>query len=683
MSRAKPRAIVPKQPPVRGRYSFRSAASILRWLKRLRVDADPKRSIMIDVETDGKDRWRCRLRCVGVGYWRARDGAKIVASIPIARWHGRPYWSEEDSLEIRLAIRSIVMRHRISAQNAIFDRTVLQRLGYWPEPDERPFVDVMVLHHNTLECDAPHSLAFLSSRLDPPPLLWKGDVDHTAQVSGSTRRIDRDLRRYNVRDVWYQMLAEEMCWRWIRRDKTAKQNRVDIKKSVICANMHQVGAVIHLPTRNAIHRRLLEIKRSQREVIRELMGDEFNPASATQIATELYDRRGYYPVVDKRGRDLDEGKQGEDRLTGQNALIGLIKHGVDDETRRLIEALLVYKAANASDNTFVRSLPVRRHRLLDPRVYGVLRSTFSVHTVASGRLASTQPNLQNWPKRGLINVRSMIVAAPGHALVSADFDAGELRLWGVAIEDDMMLSAFIEGKKPHLLNGAAIFSALKDAALAGSRDEIYEKLVTWSKAPEGSTERRLADKAKDLAKTAQFSMQYGATFPRVRTTMRFARDKVTNVLTFPNADDALCRAAYDAWYAGHSTVLDWIDSVVSEVEASEKVSAGDLGRTRFFPGGSNKPGAPVNHKIQSWLAEKSDRALLLIADAIGHRRWSYWSGVMLQVHDEIIAQVPLDRVAETKEIFAEAFESYVPTSRGLVRMFGEPKAQIVWTGPSI
>lgn len=672
---------LPDESDVKGKIDFATADQVIDWIDESMRLRHPDRTIQCDIETNGKDRWTCAIRCVGLGFW-TKTGGRRIASIPIRSVSGRMRWSSHDLGKVKRAIKRALDTVTNCGQFYVFDRTILIRHGFKTE-DDRPFIDLPVLHHNTIECDCDHSLAFTSSRLSKPPVLWKGDVEHLSEVAFAKlsakqkAKRDRDLLRYNVRDVHYQMECERMLYRWIAKTKTKKQTRIDVKKSVIAANMSAIGFAIHLPTRLEIHDRLQRVIKKQEERVRAI-DPTVKLSNHHHIARWLYDKKGYAPVVTKKGREVAPGEG--DRTTNQAALIGLLRYGVDEETAEFIDAKLLHSAHEKLDSTYVRRLPLYRHPKLDPKVYGLARTTFNVHRVSSGRLSSSNPiNFENWPKQGPINLRTMVHAVPGHALVSVDFDAGEMRLWAVDVDDRVLISSFVDGIDGHAMNAAAMFATCPSAVFHGTQQEIYEKIIKWKKS-ENAEEKLAAGFARLCAKKMQFGSQYGAGAERMYSLFRFERDKATNKLTFPKIDRDTIYAWRAAWLSLREEQLqEWIATTDAEVEETGGIRAKGHNRLRSFPSGLDKIFAPRNHAIQSWLAALADDALIKIAKSIGHRKWSYWSGIQNQVHDDIITQVPLDRVNEAAEIMRDAFASTVETrSQGPLKMFGEPEAWTVW-----
>lgn len=151
-----------------------------------------------------------------------------------------------------------------------------------------------------------------------------------------------------------------------------------------------------------------------------------------------------------------------------------------------------------------------------------------------------------------------------------------------------------------------------------------------------------------------FLLIYGGEVDKLYATMSQERDKSTGELSFPNVTEKDCIKWHKNWCKLHPWMMQWQNAAKQHAEKyGYATSAVDM-RRRFFSGGAAKQNAPVNHTVQASSADFANRALIAIEKKIPHRGWSPLSGLMLQVHDCIIACVPDDRVEEAKKIIEEA-----------------------------
>jgi DNA polymerase I-like protein with 3'-5' exonuclease and polymerase domains len=664
------------------------------WLlKRLRHRSRARPQITVDIETDDKDRNTCRIRCIGLGIKLEKPmkvmGKKtsyLVGVIPIRSRRGGMVWSKRAHERIRKAIHGLLDRDRVEYHYGHFDSTVLLRERYITNI-HRPYDCTAIRHSDTRECDAPHGVDYVSSRLDPPPFLWKGDVDHKAPDAD-----DWDLWVYNARDVFYQILIGEMLDEWLIRDGTTSQYRVDKAMTAGVRNMSNLGFCIHEPTRQVFHEYLQEKIQGYEEKLIEIVGPgynrkrdkkkpEFNPGSWQQVGRYLFYDKGYTPLQNVKGFPPADA---EDWSTSTPALIALLDDGVDQETDRFINNLLFYRAHEKLDSTYVRGLPVRRRKDL-PSWLRHCRTTFNQHTVPSGRLASSEPvNFLNWPKIGILNLRSMVWAPPGHVFVCADFEQLELRLWAIAIQDAAFMKAFADGKDAHAINVAYMFSQL-----GSSIDEIYSHIVamkngTWKGRWKGEKlneqkQYELRDYLRLCAKKFQFSKQYGADWLKIWKVMVAERDKATGKRTFKRLEKKLTQLWDSGWDKAHPNSEPWAAKIDQHVWEHGYVGEPLHGRLRHFPGGPNKIFAPRNHRIQAEAGAIANTAFLRILRRIPFQSWSPWTGLWNFVYDELCACVPEDRADETVEIFNEAmrFNNYQGSG---VDIYGEAEIERIWTG---
>lgn len=153
---------------------------------------------------------------------------------------------------------------------------------------------------------------------------------------------------------------------------------------------------------------------------------------------------------------------------------------------------------------------------------------------------------------------------------------------------------------------------------------------------------------------------YGGEGDKLYSFMSTARDKATGALMFPDIKEADVLEWHDQWHKNHPETKAWQEAC-QRVARLEGFTATPIGsyRKRFYPGGSNKPGATFNHVIQGSAAEIANAALLKIARAIPYQKWSPFTGLFTQIHDYIGVVVPIAYAEHAKKVIEDALNQVV------------------------
>ncbi|MGY4707313.1 DNA polymerase I [Candidatus Bipolaricaulota sp. J31] len=342
----------------------------------------------------------------------------------------------------------------------------------------------------------------------------------------------------------------------------------------------------------------LEVMLSQlREELYELAGSRFNPNSTPQVREILYERLKL-PVIAKT-------------KTGPSTDAQVLR-----ELSRLHEfpaKLLAYRELEKLRNTYVEKLPQYVH----PKT-GRIHTSFNQTGTATGRLSSSEPNLQNIPLReGLIDIRRAFVAPKGRVLIGADYSQIELRVLAHLSGDENLIETFRKGEDLHRRTAAEIFGV----------------------PPEAVDERM-----RSVAKRVNFGIVYGI------TPYGLARDQ-----GIPQEE---AKKFIERFFAAYPKVKEFIDRVVREVEERGYAET-ILGRKRWIqaPGGKLVGAArrnAINAPVQGSAADIMKLAMLRC-----HRLWKEGklpAEMILQVHDELIFEVDESAAEEAGRIIREAME---------------------------
>ena len=284
----------------------------------------------------------------------------------------------------------------------------------------------------------------------------------------------------------------------------------------------------------------------------------------------------------------------------------------------VIDMVLEYRELSKLRSTYLDALPLQ----VNPQT-GRVHTSYSQTGSVTGRIASSEPNLQNIPIRTELGrqVRQAFVADPSQRLLSVDYSQVELRIVAHIANDEAMLSAFRLGQDIHAATAAAIYNVPIESV---SREQ------------------------RRHAKAINFGLIYGMSpFGLTRTTD----------LTLAEAEDFV--AAYFRQFPGVKRYLDGARRQATELEYVETL----LGRRRYFPGLRNQSNRnirgreereAVNAPIQGTAADIMKLAMLRVPAALASAGLS--GQMLLQVHDELVLECPAKEVTQTAAVVQRVME---------------------------
>jgi DNA polymerase-1 len=341
-----------------------------------------------------------------------------------------------------------------------------------------------------------------------------------------------------------------------------------------------------------------ELTRLEQEAHR-VAGREFNPNSPRQLETLLFDELGLKPL--KRGKTS--------RSTDAETLEAL------SDKHELPRVILELRQVSKLKGTYIDALP----SLLNPAT-GRVHSSWEQAVAATGRLSSTDPNLQNIPIRTELGrrIRAAFVARPGHQLVSADYSQIELRVLAHLSQDPVLCESFRTREDVHQRTAMEIFEVQADA---------------------------LTREMRTRAKAVNFGVIYGQ-----------GDSGLSKVLGIPRAEASNFIAAYFRRYQG---VRTFMTATLERARTGEAVRS-LLGRHRLLPNIRSANRAErlaaeriaMNMPIQGSAADILKLAMLKLREppTPGAR-------MVLSVHDELVFEVPDDEVEEAEKKIQAAMES--------------------------
>jgi DNA polymerase-1 len=327
-----------------------------------------------------------------------------------------------------------------------------------------------------------------------------------------------------------------------------------------------------------------------------IAGEEFNLASPKQLGVILYEKLGL-PILSKTAK-------------GQPSTAEAVLHELAEQDYELPKVLMQYRSLSKLKSTYTDRLPEQ----INPRT-GRIHTSYHQAVAATGRLSSTDPNLQNIPIRTAEGrrIRQAFVAPRGYKLLAADYSQIELRIMAHLAKDESLLDAFRHDRDVHKATAAEVFGvALEDV----------------------STEQRRK------AKAINFGLIYGMS--------AFGLAKQLEV------DRKQAQAYIDVYFARYPGVLAYMER--TREQASEQGYVETLfGRRLYLPDIHAKNQAlrkgaertAINAPMQGTAADIIKRAMVAVDN------WLSESGldakVILQVHDELVLEVREDLVEQVRE----------------------------------
>ncbi|HUP44555.1 MAG TPA: DNA polymerase I [Thermoanaerobaculia bacterium] len=336
-------------------------------------------------------------------------------------------------------------------------------------------------------------------------------------------------------------------------------------------------------------------------------GMEFNINSPMQLGQVLFEKL-QYPVLKKT-------KTTKSFSTSVEVLTELASHGFV-----VPQLILQHRELHKLKGTYVDALP--QLVAADGRVH----TSFNQAVAATGRLSSSDPNLQNIPIRTELGrtIRKAFTAEEGYVLLSADYSQVELRVLAHMSQDESLIETFRRGADIHRSTASGMFNI---------------------------PEEKLTAEQRRAAKTINFGVLYGMSAFRLSNELNISTGQAKDWI--------------DAYFARYPKIQEFLDKTLEEARASGKVTT-LFGRVRYIPEIHNRSFTvrgnaermAINAPIQGTAADLLKLAMI----ALDKRLDGNGSGarMLLTVHDEIVIETPETRASEVAGIVKETMENIFP-----------------------
>lgn len=563
------------------------------------------------------------LRVIGDAWspLRARLVGLAVASAPRRAWYIPVGHRTLDSMSNMAAsdvfdVLGPVLgdgRTEITGHNVKFDAMVLARHG---QPAVHHRFDTMLASYLIDSSRAPHAIEGLAlthlgyKAISEDTILGKGakavsmaEVPASGIAGFACERADLALQ---LTDVLRPVLAAEGL--------TELYEQMELPLVPVLMAIEEAGVRLDVAALGALSKRLdLEMSALTARIYH-LAGGAFNVNSPKQLGEVLFEKLG-----------LPTGKKTGKTKSASTAVDVLEELADAHELPRLV---LDWRAMQKLKGTYVDALPT----LVNPET-GRVHTSFNQAVAATGRLSSSDPNLQNIPVRTELGreIRQAFVAEPGFVLISADYSQIELRVLADLAKDEALIDAFKRGEDIHERTALAIF---------------------------GPNSGRDRNDMRSTAKMVNYALLYG------KTAFTLARDI--------RVSQQAAQAFIDAYFAGFPGVRRYIDHTLHEAREAGVVKT-MFGRRRPVPDLTSRNGqvrqaaerVAVNMPIQGTAADILKIAMLRVHQALAARPESpagRRTRMILTVHDELLFEAPEEEATEVVALVKQVMEGAVQLS---------------------
>lgn len=461
-----------------------------------------------------------------------------------------------------------------------------------------------------------HNVKELMSLLLTEGLPLDGFVYDTALAAYllDATESDYDLHRVSMRYCGAELSGTEAIYRLkpiteeklkeLKMDKLYYE--IELPLCRVLAEMQSTGFVVDRMALSAFGDSLTGSIDALRDEIYKQAGGEFNINSPKQLGEVLFERL-MLPAGKKTKTGWSTNADVLEKLRGKHPII---------------EMILDYRMLTKLKSTYADGLL----KLIDPD--GRIRTNFQMTVTATGRLSSTEPNLQNIPVRKELGgqIRKMFIASEGKVLVDADYSQIELRLLAHISGDEHMQAAFMSGEDIHRVTASQVFNTPLDEVTSLQRSR---------------------------AKAVNFGIVYGI------SSWSLAQD----IGVFPNE----AKAYMDAYLEKYSGVREYMKSIVEKAKAEGYVKT-LYNRRRALPELKSSnfntrsfgERVALNMPIQGTAADIIKLAMVNVYNRL--KAEGLESKLILQVHDELICECPEHEAERVAELLSEEMSGAVQLS---------------------
>ena len=590
-------------------------AKLAELVERLQMHRNPATPVAWDTETTALDPRDAKL--VGIGCcWGA--GLDQVAYIPIGHRSG----TNLEQATVLEALRSILEStdYPKSLQNAKFDRLILRCQGI----ELKGVVFDTMLASYVIDPEAKHGLSDLGLKH-----LGLKSQSYTDLVPKGKDIADLEIAavaEYCGMDVHFVALLVPKLRSLLSQTPELLSLLLEIEQPVepVLAEMEYHGIGINLPYLKEFSQRLEKDLDSIAQQAYEAAGETFNLASPKQLAELLFERLG-----------LDRKKSRKTK-TGYSTDAATLEKMQNDHP--VIKAVVEHRTLSKLKSTYVDALPLL-----------VRSDTHRVHTdfnqaiTSTGRLSSSNPNLQNIPIRTAFSrqIRSAFIPEPGWLMVAADYSQIELRILAHLSQEPILLETYRKNEDIHALTARLLF----EKETISAEERRLAKVINFGVIYGMGAQRFARESGSKSSDAKIFIERFNQRYPNVfRYLQQMQKEAIAQgYVTTIKGRRRYFNFASDSIKALHGKPIDQIDLA--------KIRTRDQYDAQLLRAAANAP-------IQGSSADIIKIAMVKLHETLKQ----YRANLLLQVHDELVFEVHPDEWEELQPQIRSAMESAVELS---------------------
>jgi DNA polymerase-1 len=460
--------------------------------------------------------------------------------------------------------------------------------------------DLVVHDAKKLRVDAREDTLLAAYLIDPGRAAY--ELDDLAAEYGvelvPTPATDEETTALVRRAETPRRLIGSLLERLEERGVTDLYRSIELPLTAVLAEMETAGVKIDTYRMGEITARLADRVEELESLAFELAGEEFMIGSTQQVGRVLFEQLG-----------LTTGRKGKTGYSTDAKVLRAIRL-----EHAIVPVIEEWREYSKLLNTYLGPLP----SLLSEQD-GRLHTTFNQTVAATGRLSTSDPNLQSIPIRTELGreIRSAFIAEEGHRILSADYSQIELRILAHVSGEPKLREAFARGEDIHTATAAEVL---------------------------GIEPAKLTSGQRSIAKMINFGIVYGISAYGLAENLEIPRDEAQRYIDaylarFPHVQDFIARTIEQAAVDGYVTSLLGRRRPVPEIRASNRQTRGFGERIA------------VNFVMQGSNADIIKVAMIRIARRL--RDEGRGARLVLQVHDELLLEVPEPEVSKVRELVRE------------------------------
>ncbi len=553
-----------------------------------------QKEICFDTETTGTDAMSAEL--VGLSFsWKPGEGFYIPCSD-----------NETETKQLLEKLRLLFENDSVLwiGQNIKYDLLMLKNYGFDLKGNH---FDTMLADY-AIEPEAKRNMDLLSMKyLNYKPISIETLIGKKGKGQGNMRDVAPDVAKdYAAEDADITLQLKHIFEPMLKKENVEPLfYKVENPLAPVLAAMEFEGVKIDVDFLNEYSKELeREIRIAEQSVYRQA-GVTFNLASPKQLGEVLFDKM----KLDDKAKKTKTGQY----ATGEDVLQKLrVRH-------EIVDNILVFREFSKLKSTYSDSLPL----MVNPKT-GRVHTSFNQSVVVTGRLSSINPNLQNIPIRtdkGREIRKAFVARDEGHTLLSADYSQIELRVVAAISGDENMIQAFVDKKDIHRATAAKVYGI--------SEDEVTFEM-------------------RRNAKAVNFGIIYGQSAFGLAGSLGISRSEAKEII--------------DNYFSQYHSIKKYMDDSIKFAQShgyvqtlmGRKIKLADINSANQTIRGFAER-VSVNAPIQGSAADMIKLAMIKIHSEI--KRQNLQTKMILQVHDELVFDVPKDETDVVKSLVLNCMET--------------------------